>query len=297
VGEWIDSPASQQTAAVPTTSGWWYFTVMDTVLGGPCGTSLDSLYVTVIPAALFPVADAGPDTALCASSLPILLTLGNPDASGGIWSYSWANSSDTVTGGMALFTVTPAVTTEYFVTVTHPLAPAGCREARDTVTVTVETPVTAPVLEDVTACAGEPLQIGSSATPGLAYLWQPGSGLSDSLASDPLATVQVNQTYTLTVTDLSLKSSCRLATATQVVTVQPCGLPTVISGSQSLIFNGYNSPLTFTLYDMRGRLIYRSANYQGEVSADKLAMGLYWYRVEAQPGDRAGGERKLLVLH
>lgn len=262
--------------------------------GSQCAIAHDTVKIEIIPLNEWPQANAGSDTAICGANT---LTIGNPDPSGGLWGYNWSNSSDTLTGNMAQLSIMPSVTTQYFLSVTHPTAPAGCREDRDTVTVTVEASVTAPSLQGVTACIGETVQIGTNGIPGYVYLWNPGTGLSDSLIPDPLATIQGTTIYSLTIINPVLQSACKSATTSQTVTVKACDLPTIITGTQSLTFTGYSGTLALTVYDMRGRLIYKSADYHGEISADKMAMGMYWYALQSSDPKELAGERKLVVLH
>jgi hypothetical protein len=59
---------------------------------------------------------------------------------------------------------------------------------------------------DQTVGTGVPLQLGGNptatgGTPPYFYLWQPGKGLSDSLAANPMLLTDSTRTYTLRVTD------------------------------------------------------------------------------------------------
>jgi hypothetical protein len=248
----------------------------------------------VIPTTDFPQADAKADTTLCSAALPLLLTLGIADASGGLWTYLWTNAAGDTLANTPQYSATIDSTENYFLTVLHPSAPAGCNMARDTARVTVETPVTAPALTDVSVCRNEAVQIGTNPLVGFAYFWSPGVGLSDSLIADPVAAVQSSVIYTLTLVNTAMLSSCKVAFASQNVIVDACNLPTVLVSGQSLSFSGFTSPVKLTVYDDVGRLIYKTNDYRNDLNAERLSRALYFYVVES------GGEvytKKLLVLH
>ncbi len=50
-------------------------------------------------------------------------------------------------------------------------------------------------------CAGDSVQLGEVAEPGINYLWTPLTGLSSHFISNPKAAVGSTRTYTLTKTD------------------------------------------------------------------------------------------------
>ena len=65
-----------------------------------------------------------------------------------------------------------------------------------------------PLQQDIVICGVDTLQIGETAISDYSYLWNPGTNLSDSTISNPLAYIQSNSVYILKVTDMT--SGCIL---------------------------------------------------------------------------------------
>jgi len=145
-----------------------------------------SVTVTVNPV---PVADAGPDVAICEGVCTTLT------ATGGMY-YEWSTGDQT-----DAITVCPVVTTEYYVTVTNA---DGCSAVAD-VTVTVNTVPVADAGADVSIVYGTSVMLNGSATGNspFAWLWTPAAGLSDPTIADPDASPAATTIYTLEVTDIN----------------------------------------------------------------------------------------------
>jgi gliding motility-associated-like protein len=157
-----------------------YIVVVD---NGTC-TDTDTVKVTVGS----PTLDAGPDTSFCIGSSTQL------NATGGVI-YSWTPSLGLSDTTIANPIATPLVTTTYYVTVTDL---SGCT-GTDSVIVTVNNLPTIILSNDTTVCNGACVQLNAGG--GTNYTWSPGTGLSDSTISNPLACPIVTTTYYLSVTD------------------------------------------------------------------------------------------------
>jgi gliding motility-associated-like protein len=133
-----------------------------------------------------PVADAGPDTAICLNALTII------NASGGS-GYSW--SPGNMTGSS--HSVSPLATTVYTVTVTD----TNHCSATDTVTVTVHPNPVAVAEPDTSVCLNTTVLLSGSGA--VNYHWMPGNMTSSGISVMPQSTTD----YTLTVTDTNGCSS------------------------------------------------------------------------------------------
>jgi len=188
----------------PTTAGTFkiYYDYTD---GIGC-TSRDSSNLTVN---LLPTVSLTNDTAICAGNSITLI------ASGGS-TYVWNNSATT-----ASITVSPTITTKYYVTVSNSNA---CQQ-RDSVTVTVAPNPTASISGTALICEGSSTTLTASG--GVSYAWSNAINTASNTVSPITST-----TYTVTVTN---SSGCT-ATASQLVTVNPT--PTVTLGSFAAVCEG-----------------------------------------------------------
>ena len=177
----LNDSTLQNPTASPTDTTVYSLTVTD---ANGCMDD-DIMVLNVAPA---PVADAGPDVAICLNASTQL------GASGGV-SYSWDPPSGLSDPNIANPMSTPAGTTTYIVTVTDA---NGCEDTDD-VTVTVNPLPTANAGPDVDICIGFSTQLNGSG--GVSYSWNPLTSLSDPNIPDPVGTPSLTTTYTLTVTD------------------------------------------------------------------------------------------------
>lgn len=141
--------------------------------------------VTVNP---LPTAFAGVDAEFCAGGNIQL------NATGGT-TYSWSPSTGLSNPNIANPVASPATTTTYTVTVSNQ---NQCQDT-DELTITVNPLPVANAGPDVPLCFGDTVQL--NATGGVTYQWSPGTGLSNTNISNPLAYPLQPITYTVTVTD------------------------------------------------------------------------------------------------
>jgi len=195
-----------------TTTGGNDFALDDITFSTYC-TNTAEVTVTVNP---IPVADAGPDQAICIGETTQM-------AGSGGTTYQWvppialADPTDPNTDA------TPTITQTYTLIVEDNI---GCTNT-DEMTLTVNPLPQANAGPNYEICIGESVVLQGSG--GTVYQWDPAIYLDDANAQLPVSTAEATTTYTLTVTD---NNSC-VKTDETTVTVNP--LPIVDAGQDSMI--------------------------------------------------------------
>ncbi|HTF05363.1 MAG TPA: T9SS type A sorting domain-containing protein, partial [Bacteroidia bacterium] len=137
---------------------------------------------------------------------------------------------------------------------------------------------------NIQICLGDSLSLGDLVQDGIKYNWSTSYGLSDSTAAKPVASPQQTTTYILTIQDTTGYYFPGILSDTVTVFVDSCispevpvpwFIPTLISGSDHLISGIPPTGLQVTLYDDRGRLVYREDYFTNTVTAERFAPGLY----------------------
>lgn len=147
----------------------------------------DTITVTVNP---LPVITLTADTAICAGESIQL------NAAGGV-QFEWDPAADLSATNIANPVATPVATRTYTVRVRNA---ADCADsARVTITVNPRPIIDAGV--DATICQQESVQLSASGTPGASFRWLPGTGLSDSTISNPVAAPRATTIYTVIATN------------------------------------------------------------------------------------------------
>ena len=190
--------------------------------GAGCVASVDSVVVTVAPAA---IANAGPVRTICpnVTSAP----LGTPALAG--YTYSWSPATGLSSTTVAQPTVTLPNTTGTSITAAYTLTATtanGCT-ATSTVVITVSPAAIATPGPAISFCSGTvSAPLGGPALPGYTYSWSPATGLNNPTSANPTVTgtnttgAPIITTYTLTATTAN---GCA-ATATVAVTLNPAAV-------------------------------------------------------------------------
>ncbi|MBL7729056.1 MAG: choice-of-anchor L domain-containing protein, partial [Dinghuibacter sp.] len=154
-----------------------------TATSGLC-VRTDSLTIVVNRA---PVANAGPDTAICYGD--------NAQLQGsGSLQYVWFPAQYISNRNIANPVVYPRRTGPYWL---HVISDKGCRSLLpDSVQITVVPPVRPFAGNDTIVSINQPVQL--QATGGTRFIWQPATGLNNAQIANPVATLQNHQTYTIT---------------------------------------------------------------------------------------------------
>ncbi|MCB9184695.1 MAG: gliding motility-associated C-terminal domain-containing protein [Flavobacteriales bacterium] len=188
----LNDPTAEDPIATPATTQTYTVTLTDA--NGCIAT--DEVVVTVNAP---PTADAGTDSWLCQGFAADL----SGSTSGG--TAAWSPSASIADAGALITTASPTATTTFTLTITD----ANNCVASDVVTITVGNDPPIDAGPDATTCGGIPVQLGGSPTSvaGSSFSWSPAIGLDDPSSPNPLATIGVTTTYTLTVSNDTCTSS------------------------------------------------------------------------------------------
>ena len=159
---------------------------------GVC-SRIDTIKISVLHK---PIPNAGQDTAVCFDKA-IATLHGTASNLSGTVNYEWSDTTNLVTPHNAVTVANPHATETFVLTVTDNY---GCNfSVTDQVVVIVQPPVPAFAGNDTIAVIGEPHQL--NATGGVSYTWLPANDLNFSNIPNPLATLNHDQLFQVTVTD------------------------------------------------------------------------------------------------
>jgi len=202
----------------PLDTTCYYVTV--TLISG-C-SAVDSVTVNVNP---LPVTSAFPDTTICfGESVDLTATGGS--------SYLWSTTPPQITN---VITVTPADTTNFYVTVTD----LGCSSV-DSVMVNVNPLPVANAGLDPTICFGDSVQLLASG--GALYLWSPSTGLSAIDIPDPYAKPADTTKYFVSVTLNGCSSSDSVTVNVNPNPIADAGNDTTICFGDSVQLTAFGTP-------------------------------------------------------
>ncbi len=218
-------------------------------------TRQDSVIVTVLPA---PLPNAGPDTTICFGTNAFL------SAGGGI-RYQWMPpvflSSNISPNPVA----NPDTSRWYRLYVTADAN--GCNSlVADSVFITVLPRVLATVSNDTTAAVNEPIQLKAGGSQF--FLWSPQTGLNNPMIANPVAILQNDITYTVTVSNATgckdtAKVNIKVYKGPEIYV--PNAFTPNGDGRNDLlrpIVIGFKSFEYFAVYNRWGQLMYRTADYR-----------------------------------
>jgi gliding motility-associated-like protein len=180
----LDNPGISNPIATPVATTTYTLGVLD-ANGCPF---VDDIEITVNP---LPVAAAGTDQTICDQDVTTMA------ASGGV-QYSWNPTTDLADGTSATTQASPTATTNYTLTVTDA---NGCEDTDDmTINVNPLPVVTAGT--DDSMCEGQQT-VQLAASGAVDYSWNPTTGLSNPLISNPVFSGTATTTLTVTGTDIN----------------------------------------------------------------------------------------------
>ena len=180
-----------------------------------------------------PLADAGPDTTICANTS---VQIGSSTVAGNI--YTWNAPDNTLTNSsLSNPSASPiAAITEYIVTVVD----SNSCVNMDTVTVTMMISALVDAGADAEICFGESVQLGMGLLQGQTYSWFPAASLNSAITPHPIADPDTTTLYTVTVS----YEGCAIITDDVLVVVHP--LPDANAGLDDSITIGSSTQLIAT---------------------------------------------------
>jgi gliding motility-associated-like protein len=207
--------------AVSTLNNNGLYSVVATTIGGCIKKDTTTVIVSD-----FPMANAGPDTALCSGSSA------NLQASGGL-TYTWTPATGLSGTNIANPVALPAITTNYTVTVSNKY---NCI-AKDNVLITVNARPVANAGPDVSLCTGSSANLQASG--GGQYVWSPATALSNATIANPVATPLQTTAYIIKVTNnLNCTNTDTVLIKVFSKPVANAGPDKTVSTGQSVILNG-----------------------------------------------------------
>ncbi len=228
-----------------------------------------------------PIPDAGRDTAVCHDKSIVYLH-GNATNLSGTVNYEWTDTTTLVTPHSINTVANPTdPVTIYTLTVTDNY---GCNfHEQDMMTVVIQPPVPAFAGNDTIAVYGEPHQL--FATGGVAYTWVPTNDLNFSNIQNPLATLDHDQQFIVSVTDIA---GC-VGTDKVFVQVLPgpgYHIPTAFSPNGDglndifrVVPAGISYTESFRIFNRYGQLVFESNQYlkgwDGTFQGKKQPIGNY----------------------
>ncbi|HXU27465.1 MAG TPA: gliding motility-associated C-terminal domain-containing protein, partial [Bacteroidia bacterium] len=186
--QWSGGSNAQTTGLNNVLSGT--YTLVATDIKGCTDTTTYNL-----PSTITVIANAGRDTILC-SNAPIVLT----GTVTGTATFNWQDTTGTIIppANTSTLSINPAITTQYIL-----MAYSGACRDSDTVTVFITPAAVANAGANQSVFFGQAATIGGNPSNpiGGTITWMPNINLSDTAASNPIASPSVTTTYTLFVTN------------------------------------------------------------------------------------------------
>lgn len=134
---------------------------------------------------------------------------------------------------------------------------------------------------------------------GMQFEWLPHSGLEDPFNLNTVAHPDSTTTYVLTVSCATCDVPC-LSEVMDSVTLfvegieppqtYPFHVPTLFSTNQTFYIDSLQPNSRLKLYDLRGRLIYSSENYDNDFSLASLSPAIYTYEIEMVDSHKFAGK-------
>ncbi len=152
----------------------------------------------------------------------------------------------------------------------------------DTAIYTIEINMPPPIDagEDTTIEQCEVLQLNACC--GISYSWSPGTFLTDSTVANPIITVDIADTFYVTITD-SLGCEYIDSMSINVIEIEPY-IPNIFTPNGDglnnlMVIDGFCRNIQLDVYNRWGRRVYRSESYQNDFDGLDLPDGMYYYYI------------------
>ena len=231
----VTLPAGSTTAGInvqgiPTPPGG--SKTLTIYLMGACGIA-DSVTINILDTPSAHILT--PDTTVCAGQSFHIHVSGTSGLS-----YSWAPP-----GGLSSITAmqpicTPTANAIYTMTATLP--GSGCPAIVRTIAVNIGTSSINIVTPDTSICAGASVDIIVDGSPTNVYSWIPSTGLNSSSIQDPIATLTVTTTYTVTTSlpggGCAVSASITIAVIASAISILTPDTTICNGGAVNIVVNG-----------------------------------------------------------
>lgn len=220
-GTGLSNPNSGTPTFTPSGPGSFTYVCSTTTTYG-C-MDRDTMVITV---AGVPLADAGPDVAICSGqSVQLGIPQGNPN-----WVASWTPPTGLNNPNIFTPTASPTTTTTYTLVVVDTSSSAMCADT-SSVTVTVTNTFVVDAGPNDTICLGDTALIGLPGQPGFSYSWTPSSSLLNPNGPVTPAFPSNTTAYFLTVIDTTTSAGC---SGTDTVIVLVNDVDVILTGDPSI---------------------------------------------------------------
>ncbi|MDX2284607.1 MAG: PKD domain-containing protein [Bacteroidia bacterium] len=157
-------------------------------------TTLDTLSTVIVTVKERPIVNAGRDTAICLGGTTQLLAFA--EKAGPDYTYIWTPSVGLSDSSAQTPIASPPLTTTFFVVAWS----NGCPSVADSMTLTVRTIPTLEAPQAYEACAGDSVQLSTTAggdplASGYSFVWTPAAGLSNPFIPNPKAAPDQTTVY------------------------------------------------------------------------------------------------------
>jgi hypothetical protein len=150
---------------------------------------------------------------------------------------------------------------------------------------------------------GDSIQLNGSISetwPGMSFEWLPHTGLNNPYSLTPFAQPSATTTYTLTVSCATCEVPClsEVVDSTSIFVHQPStpsfSIPSILQQGELFYVIGMPTGAHLRVYDVRGRSVYASTNYDNAMPTGNLSAGVYVYRFEFLDGTSKEGKFEVI---
>ncbi len=217
----VNSPEAAKPIATPTSTTTFQVTVTDP--NGCISTTQTTVTVHATPRLTLMA-----DTQVCAEES---ITLEPTDIANNIASFEWTGPSLNETANLSP-SISPTATGIY---VLHITDENGC-ENTDSVRVEVVPFLNPTISEDVEICSDETPMLNAGG--GETYSWSPTIGLSNPNIANPVASIDVTTTYTVTISNSCFSEEQSVTVTVDEAPEVDAGLATSINVGEFTVLNG-----------------------------------------------------------
>jgi len=189
----------------------------------------------------------------------------------------------------------PDTTTTYYI---YMRDPRGC-ELEDSVTVTVVPRITADFdLQKVYDCASRPsIRIRNKSRMANDFLWDFGDGVRESL-TDSVFNYRFDDPGTYLVRMFASNHGLCTRVQEEKVNISEIFIPNIITPNDDGMNDAFeiltDAPISLTIFNRWGKILYQEPQYQNNWSASELSSGIYYYEIKLEDDATCNGWLQVL---